>query len=224
MSAIGLVCALALEARTVPRARGRELVVSGVGPERARRAADALVARGARALVSWGLAGGLDPALGAGALLVPAAVLGRDGRRFETDAPWSRALCARLALAGGATLVESERALATPAEKRALFEASRAAAVDMESAAVAARAREAGLPFVAVRAVCDAAGAALPRAALEAVVDGRPRAGRLVAALAARPGELAPLLALWRAARAAARALHAAARALGPELALPGGA
>jgi len=42
------------------------------------------VAQGATALVSFGLAGGLDPALIPGAVVVPAEVM-EDGQRYRTN-------------------------------------------------------------------------------------------------------------------------------------------
>ena len=42
--------------------------------------ARSLIEAGATALASWGMAGGLDPALSAGAILLPSEVLGPDGR------------------------------------------------------------------------------------------------------------------------------------------------
>jgi adenosylhomocysteine nucleosidase len=79
----GFVVGLAAEARIA--ARGSYLVRIGGGlPEGAARAARALLEEGADALVSFGLAGGLDPALRPGAIVVPAVVL-NGGERFATD-------------------------------------------------------------------------------------------------------------------------------------------
>jgi adenosylhomocysteine nucleosidase len=228
---LGVVVALPAEALTLAGGRHAPgvvleqgdvlLAVSGVGPERARRAAEALLARGAAALASWGSAGGLDPAVAVGALCLPRSVLAAGGQAFDADPAWHARLAARLAglpLSTGA-LLESARVLATAAEKQAAFEASGALAVDMESASVAAAARAAGCPFLAVRAVSDAARMRVPHASLRAFdAEGRLRLGGLALALARRPGDLAALVRLDLGFRSALASLRRAARRAGPGL------
>ena len=85
MSVTGVVAALEFEARSLGRASRRAglcalgdgslLRVSGVGGDNAARAARELVAAGAGALLSWGVAGARDPALTCGAVLLPAEIL-----------------------------------------------------------------------------------------------------------------------------------------------------
>ena len=93
MNAAGVVAALAAEARVLGPARpqgeglavladGNLLAISGMGPKAARSAALRLIDAGATSLVSWGLAGGLDPALEAGAVCVPREVIAADGSRL----------------------------------------------------------------------------------------------------------------------------------------------
>ncbi|MBV8703468.1 MAG: hypothetical protein JO118_07120, partial [Acetobacteraceae bacterium] len=71
---IGIVTGLAAEARIVRRL-GWPVAVGGGTPAGAYAAAGGLAGQGATALVSFGLAGGLHPALNAGALLIPEAIL-----------------------------------------------------------------------------------------------------------------------------------------------------
>jgi len=79
---VGIVAALAAEARTLGRAvppheqfallpDGSLLAVSGMGFEAAERDARALIDAGCNALVSWGLAGALDPRVTPGTVVVP---------------------------------------------------------------------------------------------------------------------------------------------------------
>ncbi len=201
-SDVGVVVGLAAEARTARRL-GHTVAIGGGGAAGAEQAARRLVAGGATALLSFGLCGGLDPALRPGALLIPRAVL--DGAtRYAADP----ALAARF---GGITphlLLGGTQVAATAAEKRQLWDATGAAAIDLESGAVARVAAASGLPFAVVRAVCDSAGQDLPPAALIAL-DAKGAIGltRLLASLAARPGQLPALLALARCAAAARRSL-----------------
>lgn len=170
-----------------------------------------MVAQGVSCLVSFGLAGGLDPALSPGVLIVPrAVVLGAE--RWETDP----ALSWRLGGGTGHLLAGGDGVLATAAAKAALRRATGADAVDLESAAVAQVAMQAGVPFAALRAICDPAGRDLPRAALVAL-DARGRIGglRVLAAALAHPGELPLLVRLAGDAGQARRALSAKVREIG---------
>lgn len=200
---------LAAEARLVHRL-GAVVAVGGGSAAGARRAAEHLVARGVTGLVSFGLAGGLDPGLSAGAVLVPAAVW-RDGRRVAVDAALARAL-------GGATahiLLCGTAAVATAVDKARLWRETGCAAVDLETGAVAAVAAGHGLGFAVLRAVCDPAGRDLPPAALAALdARGAIGAGRVLASLLARPAQAQALLGLAREAAVARRALAARVAAL----------
>lgn len=198
-----------LKPRTQPAPR---VLVSGGVPTRTRELAQALVAEGASGLVSFGVAGGLDPALVAGTILLPQEVLTRGGARFSTDPEWRSALSAALGGAGtDAPMLGSDRFIDTVTEKRALFLETGASAVDMESHVIAAVAEAAGLPFVVLRAITDPAGRALPAAAEAGLgPDGRTHPFAVVGALLRRPGELPAVL---RLAQEHARALRALRRA-----------
>ena len=115
----------------------------GPGRSRAAHVADSALARGAEALVSWGLAGGLAPGLRPGTLVLPKRVLGPDGAGFETDAVWRARLAAalgpRFRLADGPLLADGD-APADRADKAAAAARTGAVAVDMESAGVGAAA------------------------------------------------------------------------------------
>ncbi len=203
---LGIVVGLAAEAR-IARGLGGAVVVGGGGAEGAARAVASLLAQGCDALLSFGYAGGLDPALAPGALLVPRCVLVA-GTRIPADAALTRAL-------GGANhdvILGASEALGSASSKHRAHQSTGASGVDLESAAVVA----AGLPFAVLRAVCDPAARALPAIALTALdTGGRPRVLPLLRALARHPGDLPPLLALTRDAAAASRTLRDAVRRIG---------
>src|SRR5260370_41967985 len=73
------VTGLAAEACIVRRIGWRAVAVGG-DADRTRRAIAQLIAEGASALVSFGICGGADPALGAGAPVPPAPAPGAGGR------------------------------------------------------------------------------------------------------------------------------------------------
>ncbi|MBN9559288.1 MAG: hypothetical protein J0H14_00985 [Alphaproteobacteria bacterium] len=194
-----MVVGLRAEARIARRSGWLVAIGGGTAPG-AERAARELVAQGVAGLVSFGLAGGLDPALRAGDLVIPSFVL-LAGSPLPTDPTL-------LGRADGSTLLCGETAVASAAEKRHLFQMSGAGAVDLESGAVAQVALEHALPFAALRAICDPATRDLPPAALVAL-DARGAIGLLsvLRSLAARPGQLLALVGLARDAAAARRSL-----------------
>jgi len=199
---IGVVVGLAAEAR-IARRLGWKVAVGGGTAGGAETAARALLDAGVSALVSLGLAGGLDPSLRPGDIVVCETVISR-GARYRTDAALSRRL-------GGSTphaLLGGDAMVASVGEKQRLWRETGAAAVDLESGAVARLATERGVPFAVLRAICDPAERALPHAAGVAL-DARGAVGvwRVLASLIARPGQLPALLRLAGDAAAARRAL-----------------
>jgi adenosylhomocysteine nucleosidase len=227
LNVVGVVCALAAEARHLgpatrrldslrPLSDGTLLAVSGMGASAAARSATALVGAGATALASWGMAGGLDPALAAGTIFLPDEVISPDGATVATARDWRERLASALATQRPVTqgrLLTSRTAIGSPAEKATLFRTTGAVAVDMESLAVAEVASAHQLPFIAVRVIVDSAADALPQAVTAAADnEGHLQIWRLIGALARTPADLAPLLRLARRYRAANRSLAAVAR------------
>ncbi len=179
--------------------------------EGARRGAADLVAKGATALLSFGVAGGLAPGLAPGTLVIPAAVV-RNGVRIACTA----ALVARLGGPRGGPVFAGSGVVSTTADKARLHAQTAAVAIDLESGAVSEAALAAGLPFAVLRAICDPASRALPRAALVALDPaGRIQLAALIATVARRPAELFALLGLARDASAARSALSRHVRDLG---------
>ena len=164
---------------------------------------EALVEQGCTGLVSFGLAGGLDPALRPGALIVPSAVIAGD-KRYATDPSLSRLL-------GGSTphvVLGADAIVASVEEKRRLREQTGAVAVDWKAARWRGSRSMHGIPFAVLRAICDPADSALPPAALAALdARGAIRIWRLLASIIARPRQLAGVFALAADAAAARRAL-----------------
>jgi adenosylhomocysteine nucleosidase len=208
----GAVTGLATEAR-IARSAGLDAVAGGGDADSTGAKTRALIARGARGLVSFGICAGLDPALAPGDLLLPRLVWQLSPAVAEG---WHAKVAAALAAAGipviarGAILGRSA-IVEGAAEKVALFGACGALALDMESHVVAREARVAGLPFLVLRAVADPAGRDLPPAARVGLdCDGRPQLRRVMGSLLAGPRQLPALIAV---ARDAARALTALRRA-----------
>jgi adenosylhomocysteine nucleosidase len=225
----GVVCALRGEARCLGirtsgtkqlyrSADGLLVALTGVGATAAAAGAERLFTAGAAALVSFGMAGGLDPSLTPGTLVLPAEVATPGGGTFLTAKAWCTHLAelCRGARPAGGRLVSTPTAMSSAAAKAALRERTGAVAVDMESAAIAAVAQHRQIPFVAVRAIVDAASAAVPRAVLASTdADGDAAVVRLLHELLRRPRELPQVVSLGRGFVRASRTLRSVARSGG---------
>jgi hopanoid-associated phosphorylase len=116
-------------------------------------------------IVSFGVAGGLDPALKPGDQVIASAIVTDQGR-YHTDEAWTRALLTALPGAVHGDISGADAPVAHPSGKLALRRAQRTVAVDTESHIAAAVAAGRGIPFAAVRVVLDPAHRSLPPAAL----------------------------------------------------------
>jgi adenosylhomocysteine nucleosidase len=190
---------------------GALLAVSGIGTAAAAAAALALVEAGASALMTFGLAGALDPVLTPGSVVLAREVIAADGTRYQTDGSWRERVAAALrpVRVTESNLLTSDRAIESPRGKAAAFHSTGAIAVDMESAAVARIAGQHNLPFIAVRVIVDTAADELPRAVVAASRAGRVKFGKLIAGLIVAPGEIVSLIRLARRYRVAMRSLQA---------------
>jgi adenosylhomocysteine nucleosidase len=173
----------------IARRAGLQTICAGGRPERTAAAlADTLAAspHPPHALLSFGIAGGLDPILPTGAVIAASAVL-VEGRRVA--ATW------RLPVGESRDIAAEPAIVATVAGKATLFRQTQAAAVDLESGVVALAAERAGVPFGALRVIADTAGEELPPAVLVGLTpEGAPAVGPVLRSLAARPGQLPALI------------------------------
>ena len=208
-----VVCGLKAEADI---AAGDDVTVVCGGGDQARLAADlARLAPKAAAIVSFGVAGGLDPSLKPGALAVAAGVVTTEGERYPSDPEWALRLAGRLA-APTTVFAAVDVPIADVAGKAALHAATGAALVDMESHLAARAAQHAGLPFAALRAVTDPADRSLPHAATVGMrADGRVDLPAILASLARQPGQLPGLIRTGLDARKAFAALLRCRQLLG---------
>jgi hopanoid-associated phosphorylase len=203
---VGAVTGMLSEARLL-EGLGYRIVAGGGHAEATRRKAEALVAEGATALISFGIAGALDPDMEPGDLIIADDVVLADGRRLACDADWRRRFLQKVSAQGG-TIAGRSVAAATRAEKGTLFGETGAVAVDMESHHVAEVASRHGLPFIVVRAIADTAEDTLPEAALKGLnEEGRPAIGAVLLSLLMKPWQLPGLIRVALRSRTAMNAL-----------------
>lgn len=165
-----------------------------------------------RGVISFGVAGGLDPQLKSGAVVIATEVMAGD-RRWPAAEALSEELIAGAGVGrqrvfrGG--LVGVEKVVTGQAGKAALRSETGAAAVDMESHIAAAYAAEAGLPFAALRVVSDPAGRALPELATTAIKpNGDIDLGKVLRGIARNPLTIRALVSTGRDFNRALRSLR----------------
>lgn len=236
LTVLGVVVALEIESRGLVEKsaiqggsaclpEGIIVIISGNGAENGRLAAENLLKKGATALVTWGSAGALHPALLPGSLVLPEKILSPGQSRLAVDVAWHRRLSDCLGehfkLHTG-PLFQSPTILTDPFEKANLFTKYHAIAVDMESASVASVARREKVPFVAIRSVADTADMIIPVSAIEATDEhGRLRLLRMFKGLARNLEDFPLMLRLGRNFYAALNTMKSVRRIAGKKLMAP---
>ncbi|MEZ5921748.1 MAG: hypothetical protein R3C60_10405 [Parvularculaceae bacterium] len=172
---VAIICGLKSEAVAVKASAKRAGVnaskfrigVSGANADRAEAIARDFLADGARAIISAGLCGGLDPALKSGDIVLGERVVSAKGDVVLSDkalmAAADKFSLRHVAVFGSDEIVD------TLDKKEALFRRYASETVDMESHGAARAAAAAEIPFIAIRVVADGANRVLPKAALGAV-------------------------------------------------------
>jgi hopanoid-associated phosphorylase len=204
---------------------GEAKVCCGRGTQMAVALATA-IGPGCGGIISFGIAGGLDPQLRTGTPIVASSVIGANGVRIAlpTDERWSQILLQSRPHAVHAPVLGVDAPVTEPKDKLRLFRQTGAAAVDMESHIAAAIADSHGLPFAVLRVVADPARQRVPQAALCGMrADGSLDALAVLRALWRSPGDIAAMPAVarnaWVARAALARARHGLGRGFGlPDL------
>lgn len=234
--AIGLVVALPAEARALlgrgiwERADGQRYrriyfeegvsliaVLGGMGQENAMASARWLISRKVRALVSLGVAGGLDPTLKAGDTVFGDVIYQDQGSHcqkvWEGMPGRANVIRERLQKKGirsssGGIVSVKKPALSTSAKKKLHLETG-ALATDMETGSVAVVASESAVPFFAFRTICDPADREIRDSFFRCLdPDGRIKVLRIVLAVLRSPLLISDLLTLKRDYQSALTGLH----------------
>jgi hopanoid-associated phosphorylase len=166
-----IVTGLVQEAR-IAAGPGMTVICSSSNPLQLRTLLAGFDPSTVRGVISFGVAGGLDPLLESGDVVVATEVV--DGEsRWQAGLALSEELIDGSGLGGQkvvrAGLAGVEQVVVGQAGKALLHAATGASAVDMESHIAAAYATGAGLPFAALRVISDPATRALPAIARSAI-------------------------------------------------------
>ena len=225
MRRIGVITGLAAEADILAafQPEQRPVVrIAGASAARAEAAALRLLAEGCEAILSFGVAGGLDLALYPGTVVIAEAIVTADGQRLPTDANWRNSV--RRVLNGSGPLAEgaifgSDSPLLTVEAKKDMAGKTGAMAVDMESHGAAKAAALKGAPFLAIRAIADGASRTIPPWVMDAILpDGGLAPEKIARALLPKPWMVWGLIGLARANGRALGSLSRVALRLGPGL------
>ena len=198
---------------------------AGMGAHNASRAAQTLIAADVDALVSWGVAGALDPGLVSGDTVLPVQVRDSEQHVYATDHAWHAALKSRLEhprLFADGTILSVQDVQHDVRSKSDLYQATQALAVDMESAAVARVAQNANKPFVVVRTIFDTVSMRIPASSTNATDQyGQVSIPKLITGLARKPAEVLQYPQMIASFAKAKKSLQRVAQLCGHDLCFP---
>lgn len=209
---LGILCGLEDEGAIARNIEGAFVVCSAAHPERARLGAVALVQQGATRLLSFGFAGGLDPSLRPGDIVIGSSVVSAKGK-WGCDKNWNDVLGLRLLGAKTGSVLGLDVVVEKASEKREAYERTECCITDMESHHVAQTAVRAKIPFTVVRVVIDSSNVSLPPAALVALKDdGRIDFLGIIRSIIRHPWQIPTLIRLGSHTQRASKGLREAAQ------------
>jgi len=191
-----IVTGLVQEAR-IAAGPGMVVICSSSDPKQLRALLTVFDPSTIRGVISFGVAGGLDPSLKPGDIVLATEVVAGDGRWLAglslNDEVIANLALKRRIVRGG--LAGAEEVVVQQARKAALWLQTGAAAVDMESHIAAAYAAGAGLPFAALRVISDSAHRSLPVLAKTAIrPDGKIDLRKILTGVVRNPSALSALV------------------------------
>ena len=223
MKRIGIITALIREANSLtginiepevitPIGGQINILVCGMGRERAHSAAQKMAVSGCDALVSWGTAGALLPNIKPGSLIIPESIMTQEDEIIQTASTWRRQVVKELNDCPDdvylGRLSDSMQVLTSAKEKYAAREHGDSIAVDMESATIALVARQENVAFISIRAISDSAYMSIPESILSYTDPyGRVQISQLIPAILKRPADIPKIVKLAMGYRSASRTL-----------------
>ena len=213
-----IVTGLKQEAR-IAAGPGLTVICSSSNPIQLREMMTSFDPASIRGIVSFGVAGGLNPALKSGDIVIASEIVAAD-HRWATSASLTENLIARPTKRGRSVvpgiLAGVEAVVTGQLGKAALRATTGADAVDMESHIAARYAEHYGLPFAAVRVISDPAHRALPELTMSAIKpNGNVDMWKVMRGIARNPKTIPHLISTGRDFNRALRSLRGCRGALG---------
>jgi hopanoid-associated phosphorylase len=213
-----IVTGLKQEAR-IAAGRGTTVICSSSNPVQLREMMVSFDPASIRGIVSFGVAGGLNPELKTGDVVIATEIVA-GGQRWVTERSLTESLVALPSKSQGrltsGILAGVEQVMTGQVGKAALRATTGADAVDMESHIAAKYAAENGLPFAAVRVISDPAHRALPELTMNAIKpNGNVDMWKMMRGIARHPKTIPHLISTGRDFNRALRSLRGCRGALG---------
>ncbi len=213
-----IVTGLKQEAR-IAAGPGLTVICSSSNPVQLREMMTSFDPASIRGIVSFGVAGGLNPSLKTGDIVIASRIVTAK-RGWATDTALTEDIVA-LPMKSGRSIMHGvlagvEEIVTGQVGKQALRAATGADAVDMESHIAARYAEFNGLPFAAVRVISDPAHRALPQITLNAIKpNGNVDMWKVMRGIARNPRTIPHLISTGRDFNRALRSLKGCRGALG---------
>ena len=176
-----------------------------------------LLALGVDQLIGWGTAAGLSPAVAAGDLIMPDAVIISE-QKYSTHHEFNNKILKQIAQGlrwHKGLLYGAEAVLDTIESKQEIFARTRCIGADMESGALAQAATENNIPFTVVRAVSDPVYQSIPKSVeLGLGQDGDFNTKQFIKAMSTRPHDWIPTVKLARNFKKARKTLNIVAKVI----------
>jgi len=208
---IGIIAALPDEAKCLYQDRLNQsepieiqqdifLCLSGVGEALAAAATQRLLQHDIDALISWGVAGAIDPELKVGDMLISETVFYRD-KKFTSSLSWFnniiKELQSKFSNVRSGLIVSNTEICSSIENKQSLYKNTGAVAVDMESGAIAEIAYSKKIDFITIRAISDDANTIIPGVVLNNTDPlGRPDLFPFLFSCIKQPGQIIDLFKL----------------------------
>jgi nucleoside phosphorylase len=161
---IGFVTGINSEAKIL-KSSNAIVFCSNMKPENVAMGTNRLINKGADAIISFGLAGALDPTLKPGSIIIAPQVLTPSYKKIPCNPLLGSKIFNLKKNKRGIyfkPILGSNRPITSQSEKRKVFKESKAAAIDMETHIAAQTARKRKIPFFTIRSICDTADQDLP--------------------------------------------------------------
>ena len=219
---LGVLTGLAREVNCLPKPSTEMLIAcAGAMPDQAEHLSKRFIDQGCMALLSFGIAGALDPDVQVGDTVVSTGVINAKGDVLFTDNSWLQRVIVlldqSLSPVHKGLIYGSDIAITSAQLKSDIYVKSKALCVDMETHRMALVAQQAAIPFLAIRVISDDATRAIPSAALGVIGEnGKPQIGRVLKGLLRHPNQIPALMALSKDMKLALATLRRVPGILGP--------